>query len=704
MLIHSLLIVGCTISTAAGSRHLGYDLKPKDSSLQPVKRGLGQVGVSVSLSQQNQAPYSANTTNPSNSTDTSCGKLMAVAQHLDQDGTVPADLSYQCLMSIPFHQADALFHIETLLPYIIGFHSDLAWVADPPEEYVANVKAPFDVLGCIDTVKAAVESGSYTSEYLFSLDLEQCFGLITFGRTYSLISASSDGESPAAIYIYDDIDAVASGDASFEPSPIVKINGRDPEEVLLEASKGAPVQDPDAAYNYMFGHSLRQPGLFTYGGPLFAWYPGPTTLYEFANGTQVVDQTVAFLDTSITPNASIQTGEDFYRSYVGWTTDCDANSVGAISVYDYSVCRKEFHKSDNSASSGGDASGNDGADTPPPGPVPPPPGYPVPVVSLNDSMVWGFFPEGEHTQDVAVLAVAAFWDVNEHAFDNTSFAEFLGDFFQQAADAKRTKLVIDLSQNLGGFENGLFQLYSALFPDLPVPVYGGDAAATDARNLMGQEYSYTVGVSDPDSLTQIQAWKSYNYRTDLDLDGNHFTSWEQKFGPAGSPFTPYWRSELFPSETARSPFTPENTVILSDGVLVSCAADFAELLILQASVRTVAIGGRPSTQSMQTVGGSRSYTSSTYLSVFQDVAAVFLEGKLHDPEFYNSTVLGEINVLPLIRSKLNSLALQLAQDPRDPSLIPMMYKYQPADCHIPYTLENVLDASARWKDAVAKAF
>nr|UZF13185.1 avirulence factor 9 [Zymoseptoria tritici] len=725
MLVHSLLIAGCTVATAAGSRHLGYDFKPKESSLQSLKRDLVNVGVGVGagVSQRQDGRSSTDTTVPCNSTipnnttDTSCGQLVAGSQNLDGFGGVPAALAYQCLMSIPFHQEDALFHIETLMPYI-GYHADLTWVANPPEEYVANVRAPFDILGCFNDLKAAVTSGLYTSEYLFSLDLEKCFvsvndyhfgyvfdmagGLVHFAKTYSLISASSDGESPPAIYVYDDINAIMHG-ATFEPSPIVKINGEDAVEVLLEASKAAPIQDPDAAWNILFGTSIRQFGLFTARVPTNAWYPGPNTSYEFANGTQLIDQTLAFLDESITPNKSIQTGEDFYQRFVGWSTTCDADGAGAVSVYEYSVCDKARPKSSSTDSSGDDTSSSDGADSPPPGPLTPPDGWPVPVVSLNDSLVWGFFPEAEGTQDVAVLVFASSADVNDDPFDDLAVADFLGEFYQQAADAKRTKLIIDLSQNLGGFDVVRY-LYSALFPDLPAPIWGGTAAATDTLDLIGQEYSYSLGVSDPNSLQRISDYESYNYRTDVDINGNNFTSWEQKFGPKGSPFTPYWRNVDWPVKTPRSPFIPEDTVLLTDGIVASSGATLAEVLMLQASVRTVAFGGRPGVQQMQAVGGTRSLESKTFLSLFQDVGSVFLEGKLHDAAFYNNTALGEFNVLPLIRSKANNLAFRLGQDPTDPELIPIMYKYQPADFHIQYTFENVLNATARWRDAAVAAF
>jgi hypothetical protein len=48
-------------------------------------------------------------------------------------------MAYNCLMSIPFHQEDALFFIETILAYV-KYHADIPWLKDPPVEYASNVK------------------------------------------------------------------------------------------------------------------------------------------------------------------------------------------------------------------------------------------------------------------------------------------------------------------------------------------------------------------------------------------------------------------------------------------------------------------------------------------------------------------------------------------------------------------------------------
>jgi hypothetical protein len=344
----------------------------------------------------------------------------------------------------------------------------------------------------------------------------------------------------------------------------------------------------------------------------------------------------------------------------------------------------------------------------------PGPGFPDPVAYLNDTYAWGFLPDAEELQDVAILTVSSFETVYGLNIDSEALAEFLGDFFQQATQANRTKLIVDLTGNLGGYEDGAFNLYQGLFPDLPPPVYGGPVPATDARNLLGQEISYTVQTVPNKQLEYISKYDSYNYAIDLQLDGSNFTSWEQKFGPAsegpgGQPYTPYWRVDTkydkFVPPSPRSPFTVESTVLMSDGIVGSTASTFAELCILQGGIKTVAFGGRPGQDQMQFVGSTRSYETTQFLTLFQDIFSVFEEGRLHTPEYYNNTVLGEFNTLPVVRTLGgDGLAIKLAQDPSDESGTPIAYKYQPADAHLPFTFANTMSAAAQWADAAAAMF
>jgi hypothetical protein len=587
---------------------------------------------------------------------------------------------------------------------------------------------PYDFMSCFESVYLAAQSGSYNSEYMFTLDLQQCFagaqdehfgyildiggGLLNFGRTNLLVSASPDGNLPQEVYMWNDVDAIVNQGATFEPSPIVKVNDKGTAEVMLYASQGAPIQDPDAAFNYLFNNLLFAPGLWTHGFPTAARYPGATTTYHFANGTTLIDETIAFFSAPFGQNTSVQTGEDFYQAYLAANSECDATRVGLVSVYEYARCVTRFSNSTSTGSPSNtlDSDSTIGATSPSnetTGSSDAPHGFPAPVSTLDGTDAWGFFLDG--VDDVAVLAFASFSTQNSNPIDARSLATFLQDFFHQARAAGRTKLILDMSQNLGGFEESAFRLFQALFPSIE-PVYGGNKQATDSLNLLGMEYSSTTGNKTQQDLQYMDAYSSFNYRADVDLDNNNFTSWPAKFGPAtqgpdGTEFTPYWRfSTEYLSIAVESPFTPENTVLFSDGICASSCATFGELAILQARVRTVSIGGRPNTDAMQVVGATRSFITGDWLSAFYNVASVFLEGELHTPEYYNNTVLGDFNSFPVIRSKMNGLPLQLAQDPSDATMTPMMYKYQPADFHIPFTFENSMLMNTRWKDVTTKVF
>jgi hypothetical protein len=120
-----------------------------------------------------------------------------------------------------------------------------------------------------------------------------------------------------------------------------------------------------------------------------------------------------------------------------------------------------------------------------------------------------------------------------------------------------------------------------------------------------------------------------NYRSDLAADtGKHFDSWEQKFGPEvhqGDNFTSRFRWDLndpliqwnsggidihgygalADAENTTQPFEAENIVILYDGYCASTCTIFSELMRQLGDVKAVAIGGRPNTNPIQAVGGTK---------------------------------------------------------------------------------------------------
>lgn len=150
---------------------------------------------------------------------------------------------------------------------------------------------------------------------------------------------------------------------------------------------------------------------------------------------------------------------------------------------------------------------------------------------------------------------------------------------------------------------------------------------------MGQVVSAVAGPDYPWNLTDPPGpdmvlndflGLPFDYRADVDVNGNNFDSWQEKYGPHeynGDLFTSIIRWNLSdPTSIYTSglivngyqnrtgivpsrPYNAEDIVILYDGYCASTCTIFSEFMRQQAGIRTIAIGGRPQVGAMQAVGG-----------------------------------------------------------------------------------------------------
>lgn len=79
-------------------------------------------------------------------------------------GTVPAQLAYDCLKSIPINETAALELVRTVKPYL-GFQSTLGFLKHPTFEYATKIQAPADLMGDLDRIAGKIQGGEYQSEY-----------------------------------------------------------------------------------------------------------------------------------------------------------------------------------------------------------------------------------------------------------------------------------------------------------------------------------------------------------------------------------------------------------------------------------------------------------------------------------------------------------------------------------------------------------
>lgn len=78
--------------------------------------------------------------------------------------TVPAQLAYDCITSVPFNQSAALALVDGVVPYF-RWQSNTVWLKDPPKEYAEKVQPGVDIWGELEKIREKVVASKYDNEY-----------------------------------------------------------------------------------------------------------------------------------------------------------------------------------------------------------------------------------------------------------------------------------------------------------------------------------------------------------------------------------------------------------------------------------------------------------------------------------------------------------------------------------------------------------
>jgi hypothetical protein len=155
-------------------------------------------------------------------------------------------------------------------------------------------------------------------------------------------------------------------------------------------------------------------------------------------------------------------------------------------------------------------------------------GYPSPVIITGDSIVSGYYLNETGYEDVAVISLLAF--ENEAPLE---FQRVAQQFFADAKQDGKTKLVIDLSANGGGYILQGYDLFRQLFPDI---VQDGFTRFRESDTLLAMSQIYSDISADFDPITatedEINIYETFfNYRYDLNSTDQPFESFGAKFDP-----------------------------------------------------------------------------------------------------------------------------------------------------------------------------
>ncbi|KAF2427125.1 hypothetical protein EJ08DRAFT_573186, partial [Tothia fuscella] len=633
---------------------------------------------------------------------------------------IEAEAAWRCLQSVPLNKTAALDLIDSIKPFL-QWQSTTAYIKNPPAEYADLVQKPVDVAAGIAQIEGNLINNVWQKEYDFGYALyrllqsthdghltyfpDVIFKIFTWGRPAPIVSVSEDGKKLPSIFLYSDILA-KSGGADFQPSAITKINGEEVLDFLYEFSQVGSLQDRDALWNNMFyelaqvslGTSGSGTGSFSGGGRGRVIYPGPKTDFTFANGTVVGYTNYARV---LVDFAGITSGEDLYKNffvYPDTTFDLANPTVDAKSTATATTATSAAAKAT------------------------PAPGYPVPVIRESHNLIGGYYLEDPAYADVAVLSVPSFVGIVEAELDFQATSE---KFFALAKAAGKTKLIIDVSANGGGTILQGYDLFKQLFPSIDPYGAADRLRAHEALDLAGEVFSEMSGKyprtldQDP-TIVDIES-SPLNYRSDLiPSTGQHFTSWPQKYGPVtrnNDTFTNTFRWDLNDPLTlwnsggievtgygtraniTTQPFLAENIVIVYDGYCASTCTIFSELMRQLAGVETIAMGGRPNTNIIQAVGGTKGTNNFPWSYIQSIVETTYNFSTPQQKEEYKSTELANYdNYLWALRA-VGSPNINARDGIRkgDEEGMPLQFVYEEADCRLFYEGEMTVDVSEMWR-------
>jgi hypothetical protein len=181
------------------------------------------------------------------------------------------------------------------------------------------------------------------------------------------------------------------------------------------------------------------------------------------------------------------------------------------------------------------------------------PGYPTPIEITLDGVVSGYYLNGTGYEDVAVMSLLSF-----ESEDFIEFQQIEQKFLADAVRVGKTKLIVDLSANGGGYILQGYELFRQLFPSI---IQGGytrwresDTFLTIAEIFSAQSANFTPISASVENINQYEA--TFNKGYDLNFTNQPFLTFEDKFAPhvyKGDNYTALMRWNLTDPLTTSDP-------------------------------------------------------------------------------------------------------------------------------------------------------
>ncbi|KAK4979560.1 hypothetical protein LTR28_003900 [Elasticomyces elasticus] len=621
-----------------------------------------------------------------------------------------------CLVSVPFDPAVAARFVRYIND-TLQFQTTLAYLEDPPSGYQ---QPAVDLIGGLNTIQRHIDSGVYKNEYAFETAVQRLLfaahdahvnvdaGVLSsfvFGSGYRLVTLSDDGIQLPKVYFWADL--VNAQKTGAKPAQaIAAINGQDTSDFLTSfaATNSMGTVEPHADWNQLMTSPAQTiqgaVSVFTAGAK---FYPGDTIAFTMEDGTQLEPAKWLALYFSPGNTGPLLTGGDFYNFFVLGFYPPSYNPDAIPSWV--------IEAANASPSSGFEA-------PPPPRDHWEDPAYPEdPFVVQPDlatdgtGFVTGYYLQGKET---AVLSIPSF---QEYGTGVPTFSKTIGYFVGNATAAGVKKVVIDLQQNGGGDDLLAYDAFQHFFPN---------TATTGGSRMRAHEYTNAMG----ETLTDF--WESrdrdsfwyYGLSNDewvaplrLNATGQNFRSWQEFYGlhaehndnftffqqydlsnvifdkEALGGYTPYGYADN-PANSAQ-PWDASNIVILTDGLCSSTCTLFVEMMHYEQGVKTVVVGGRPEHGPMQAASGSRGAAS---------ISIPVLDENINFARALPSNSNPPADVtLPANRDDsgvyITSGGINLRDQVRNGSNVPLQFLYDAADCRIFLTKMTFNNYAALWQYA-----
>ncbi|KAH0441412.1 peptidase s41 family protein [Colletotrichum camelliae] len=617
--------------------------------------------------------------------------------------------AHDCLTSIPFHQAPALRFIE-YYNTTMQFQSTLAHLKNPPPGYQ---QPAFDLMGGLEELKRNVTAGFFTRQYDFEVALQYL--------VYALKDAHVD------LYA-DDILNRQENNLETPISAVSHINDEPAAEYLARfgSLQSVGMLEPHADWNELMDSPVQDiQGIFSIFSGASTFFPGETITFSFEDpSVKKVELHWLAVYNIAEFTGPLETPGDFYNFFVlgllpasyydvplpavfGGPSDTEDVSVD-VATEDAPAGATEDATEDGEPDSGWyDASFH---------------AFPAnPDVVQEDlglyegGILTGYFYEDMST---GVLSTPHF---NQYGVEVESFARSLAKFIAGAKERQLSHIVIDLQKNVGGSTGIALLLFREFFPGVD-PFAGSQRRSHELGNTLGSattRYWQSLAANTDDSSELVADEWVITTRINDDT-GNNFTSWEEYEGPrrqADDDFSlverydlknPSFHTAAFDGwlltrylddseEDDRAMWKPEDVVILTDGTCSSACALFLELAKNQAGARTVVVGGAPKAGPMQAASGSRGARVYTGSLLDYDMSWIGAKDEAVLPLFprnRNDTGIFIDHVTFNLRDQLR----------KDDTSVPLQFRYDPADCRLYFTLDNVYNTTALWHDVARAAF